>query len=88
MGLAFEWTVKLGDLLTLGGGLFVAAGIFYKRGGVDAALQNTIATLGRDFGEMKEEMKIFSSAIRELAVQRTEINMLMKFFYDETKRKG
>lgn len=85
MGLAFEWTVKFGDLMTFGGGLIVAAGIFYKRGGLDADVKNAISLLTKDFGEMKDQMRTFSIAIGELAVQRTEINMLMKW-YDELRR--
>ena len=85
MGLTFEWTVKLGDILTMGGAVIVAFGIFYRRGGLDSDMKGAVKMLAEDFGEMKEEMKAFSKAISDLAVQRAEINLLMKW-YDELRR--
>lgn len=84
-GVAFEWTIKAGDLLTMGAGLVVAFGLFYKRGGVDADVRTAIKMLTKDFNEMKDDMRTFSKAIADLAVQRSEINMLIKW-YDEMRR--
>jgi hypothetical protein len=36
MGLTFEWTVKLGDILTMAGAVMVAFAFLYNRGGKEA----------------------------------------------------
>jgi hypothetical protein len=69
----------------MGGALVVAAGIVYRRGGSDANMQIVVKELAKDFSEMKDEMKAFSKAVSDLAVQRAEINLLMKW-YDELRR--
>ena len=69
----------------MGGALVVAIGIIYRRGGADAGMHIVVKELAKDFSEMKDEMKLFSKAVSDLAVQRTEINMLMKW-YDELRR--
>lgn len=81
----FDWTIRAGDVLTMGGALVVAVGIIYRRGGADAGMAIVVKELAKDFSEMKDEMKTFSKAVSDLAVQRTEINMLMKW-YDELRR--
>lgn len=81
----FDWTIRAGDVLTMGGALVVAVGVVYRRGGAEAGMQIVVKELAKDFSEMKEEMKSFSKAISDLAVQRAEINMLMKW-YDELRR--
>lgn len=84
MGLTFEWTVKLGDILTMGGALMVAAAFLYNRGGKEAGDQMTLNALAKEFGEMKTEFKAFSETLSKIAVQETKIELLMKW-YDELR---
>ena len=84
MGLAFEWTVKLGDILTMGGAVMVAAAFLYNRGGKEAGDQMTLQALSKEFTEMKTEFKAFSDALKAIAVQETKIELLMKW-YDELR---
>lgn len=84
MGLAFEWTVKLGDILTMGGALMVAAAFLYNRGGKEAGDQMSLKALSEEFKEMKLELKTFSDTLQTIAVQETKIELLMKW-YDELR---
>lgn len=84
-GISFEWTIKFGDLLTVVSALVIAAAFLHKRGGQEASVQVTLTELAKDFGEMKDQMMAFSKAISDIAVQRVEINLLMKW-YDELRR--
>lgn len=77
----FDLTVKFGDVLTLGGALFVGGSFLYRRGGRDASLD----TLAENFREMKEEMKVFSVTLAKVAAQEFKIDLLMKW-YDELRR--
>lgn len=84
MGLAFEWTVKLGDILTMGGAVMVAAAFLYNRGGKEAGDQMSLTALSEEFKEMKSELKTFSETLQKIAVQETKIELLMKW-YDELR---
>lgn len=84
MGFAFEWTVKLGDILTVGGAVMVAAAFLYNRGGKEAGDSMTLQALSKEFGEMKTEFKAFSETLQKIAVQETKIELLMKW-YDELR---
>lgn len=84
MGLTFEWTVKLGDILTMGGAVMVAAAFLYNRGGKEAGEQMSLTTLSEEFKEMKSELKTFSETLQKIAVQETKIELLMKW-YDELR---
>jgi hypothetical protein len=84
MGLTFEWTVKLGDILTMGGAVMVAAAFLYNRGGKEAGDSMTLQALAREFGEIKTEFKTFSETLQKIAVQETKIELLMKW-YDELR---
>lgn len=84
MGLAFEWTVKLGDILTMGGAVMVAAAFLYNRGGKEAGDSMTLRALSKEFTEMKTEFKAFSDTLQKIAVQETKIELLMKW-YDELR---
>lgn len=81
----FEWTFKFGDILTLVGALFVGAAFLYRRGGVDVKTSMILSALTDDMSEMKQDMKIFATSITELAAQKIQINLLMKW-YDELRR--
>lgn len=85
MGLSFEWTVKFGDILTLAGALLVAGSILYKRGIAEATNSAILSRLVEDFDEMKKEFKAFSAAMSEVATQKMQIGLLMKW-YDELRR--
>lgn len=81
----FEWTVKLGDLLTMVGAVMVAAAFLYNRGGKEAGDQMSLTALAKEFTEMKSEFKTFSETLQKIAVQETKIDLLMKW-YDELRR--
>lgn len=81
----FEWTVRAGDVLTLIGGLGVAAAFLYRRGGADVELKLAVTACLKEISEMKTELSEFGKAMTRLAVQETKINLLMKW-YDELRR--
>jgi hypothetical protein len=85
MGLTFEWTVKLGDILTMAGAVMVAAAFLYNRGGKEAGDQMSLNALSKEFTEMKAEFKTFSETLQKIAVQETKIELLMQW-YDELRR--
>jgi hypothetical protein len=85
MGLTFEWTVKLGDILTMAGAVMVAAAFLYNRGGKEAGDQMSLNALSKEFKEMKTEFKAFSETLQKIAVQETKIELLMQW-YDELRR--
>ncbi|WGR74353.1 MULTISPECIES: hypothetical protein [unclassified Bradyrhizobium] len=84
MGITFEWTIKFGDVLTVAGAFIVAASIIYKRGISEATNSAILTRLVDDFDEMKKEFKSFSAAMSEVATQKMQIGMLMKW-YDELR---
>ena len=81
----FDWSMKFGDVLTLAGAVFVGGSFLYRRGGVDVKTSMILKALTDDMGELKADMKIFASSIAELAAQKIQINLLMKW-YDELRR--
>ncbi|UQD69197.1 hypothetical protein JEY40_24590 [Bradyrhizobium japonicum] len=85
MGLTFEWTVKLGDILTMCGAVMVAAAFLYNRGGKEAGDQMSLNALSKEFTEMKSEFKAFSETLQKIAIQEMKIDLLMKW-YDELRR--
>jgi hypothetical protein len=85
MGLTFEWTVKLGDILTMAGAVMVAFAFLYNRGGKEAGDKMTLNALSKEFKEMKTEFKAFSETLQKIAVQETKIELLMQW-YDELRR--
>lgn len=84
-GLNFEWTFRIGDILTFASGLVVAASLLYRRGGNDAGIKITLRALTEQLAEMKTEFKTFGEAMKEVAVQKMQIGLLMKW-YDELRR--
>lgn len=85
MGIAFEWTVKFGDVLTMFGAFAVAAAFLYRRGGQEVAVKLTLEALTRELTEMKKEFHAFSETLQKVAVQEMQIGLLMKW-YDELRR--
>ena len=85
MGLTFEWTVKLGDIFTMGGAFVVAAAFLYNRGGKEAGDKMTLNTLATSFEKLETEVKGFGETLKKIAVQETKIELLMKW-YDELRR--
>ena len=84
MGIGFEWTVKLGDVLTILGALGVIAAFLHKRGGQETGAQLTLEAMSRELTEMKTEFKEFSETLKQVAVQEVKIGLLMKW-YDELR---
>src|ERR1700743_3605299 len=85
MGLTFEWTVKLGDLLTIASAVIVVMAFLHKRGGPEASVHMTLEALNTQVTEMKTEFKAFSETLKKVAVQEVQIGLLMKW-YDELRR--
>ena len=85
MGIGFEWTVKLGDLLTVAGALFVAAAFLHKRGGQEMGMQVTLESLANELRDLKDQFKTFGDTLTQVATQEVKINLLMKW-YDELRR--
>lgn len=85
MGIAFEWTVKFGDVLTLFGAFCVAAAFLYRRGGQDVGVKLTLEALTKELTEMKTEFRTFGETLKKVAIQEMQINLLMKW-YDELRR--
>src|SRR5712664_3603875 len=83
--ISFEWTIKLGDILTMGGALAVAAAFLYRRGREEAGTQITLEALTKELTEMKTEFKSFGETLGKVAIQEMQIGLLMKW-YDELRR--
>ncbi|EJN10462.1 hypothetical protein PMI42_06238 [Bradyrhizobium sp. YR681] len=83
-GLTFEWTFRAGDLLTLVGGLSVAAAFLYRRGGDDVTTRLTLRAMRDELAEMKDEFKSFGETLKKVAIQEMQIGLLMKW-YDELR---
>lgn len=84
MGLTFEWTIKLGDVLTMFGAVCVAAAFLYNRGGKEAGEHMTLRTLSEEIRGMKTKFEGFGETLQKIAVQETKIELLMKW-YDELR---
>jgi len=76
----FEWSVKLGDVLTVLGALFVGAAILYNRGGSEARAGMSLSHLADQVTGMKDELKELAKVITTLAVQDTKITNLLQQF--------
>lgn len=85
MGFSFEWTVKLGDILTVLGAFSVAAAFLYKRGGQETGMRITLDALTKELTELKDQFKEFGSTLGKVAIQEVQIGLLMKW-YDELRR--
>ncbi|MDI1264034.1 MAG: hypothetical protein PS018_12340 [bacterium] len=82
---AFEWTIRAGDLLTLIGGVCVAAAFLYRRGADDVTVTLTLKAMSDELAEMKTEFKSFGDTLKKVAIQEMQIGLLMKW-YDELRR--
>ena len=82
--ISFEWTIKLGDILTMGGAFVVAAAFLYRRGGQEVGMRITLEALTKELTEMKTEFKSFGETLGKVAIQEMQIGMLMKW-YDELR---
>lgn len=82
---AFEWTFRAGDVLTFIGGISVAAAFLYRKGGDETAIKMTLRSVTDELAEMKLEFKAFGATLTEVALQKMQIAMLMKW-YDELRR--
>lgn len=73
MGITFEWTLKLGDLLTIGGAFVVAAGIVIGRVRNDTKLETAVTTAISEISELKKEFKKFGEILINQADQNRRI---------------
>ena len=73
-GVGFEWTVRFGDVLTMGGAAVIALGIFYNRGTAEGGLLEKVDDTLKELSEMREELKVLAKVITEQAVQQTRLN--------------
>ena len=88
----WDWTIRAGDVLTMGGALIVAAGVIYRRGRAESKIESavtasveTISALREEIKGLKDEMKQLAVIMSKMAVQETKIDLLMKW-YDELRR--
>ena len=72
-GFSFEWTIKAGDVLTMGGALVVAVGIILSRVRDDTRLQSAVATAITEISELKNEFKKFGEILINQADQNRRI---------------
>lgn len=72
----FEWTIKLGDMLTVAGAAYVGSTLLYKRGGNEARAGQMVQGIAEEIEEMKGELKELAKVITALAVQDTKITNL------------
>lgn len=84
-GFDFEWTIKIGDLLTVGSALIVAAAFLHKKGGQEANVETNLKFLTEEMKEMKTDLKQFGETLKKVATQEMQIGLLMKW-YDELRR--
>lgn len=73
MGVAFEWTVRAGDMLTLIGGIGVAAAFLYRRGGDDVTMKLTLTAMTGELSEIQSEIKKIGSILINQADQNRRI---------------
>jgi len=81
----FDWSIKFGDILTMGGALFVGLTILLKRNAHTIQSDLILRTVTQELAELKLEVKTFGVTISKIAVQEEKINLLMKW-YDELRR--
>lgn len=92
MGLAFEWTVRAGDIGTFIGAICVAAAFLYRRGGDDVTVKLTLKVMAEQLVEMKKELTEFRQAMTKMAVQDERMNSMSARLnridarYDEIRR--
>lgn len=88
MGIAFEWTLKFGDVLTLIGALVVAGSFLYRRGGTETGVQVTLQQLATEFANMQIEIKKISDVLINQADQNRRIIHLEEDVRDLRHGKG
>lgn len=84
MQLAFEWTIRVGDLLAFIGGLAIAAGFFYRRGRSEMSVQFLVTDLKGDVSNLEKEVKSLNATMTKFAVIENNVSLLMKW-YDELR---
>jgi len=70
---AFEWTFRAGDVLTMIGGLFVAAAFLYRRGGQEMGMRIALDALTKQLEVMQAEIKKISEVLINQADQNRRI---------------
>lgn len=85
MGVAFEWTFRAGDFLTLIAGVLAAAAFLYRRARDDVTVELTLNAMAEELSEMKDEFRSFGDTLKKVAIQEMQIGLLMKW-YDELRR--
>lgn len=88
MGIAFEWTIKFGDVLTLFGALVVAGSFLYRKGGHETGVQVTLQQLAGEFANMQIEIKKISDVLINQADQNRRIIHLEEDVRDLRHGKG
>lgn len=82
--LSWDWSIRLGDIMTLGSALIVAGGVLYKRGSNDRRLEDAVTRALGEIAELRSELKKFSDTMSKIAVHEVQIVLLMKW-YDELR---
>jgi hypothetical protein len=84
-GIALDWSIRIGDLLTVGGAFMVALGLLYNRGKSDSLDTIHLEKTLEDLKDIKGEVKQQGETIAKIAIQEVQIRLLMKW-YDELRR--
>lgn len=84
-GIKFNWTLTVGDLITLSSALIIAGSFLFRSGVTLTRLQNAVTSALAEISELKGDIKQMGQILTELAVQKEQINMIMKW-YDELRR--
>lgn len=85
MNVNFTWDLRIGDVVIFVGALATAGSFLFRSGGSLVKLQEALTHALEQIAELKEDVAKMGVVLIELAVQKEQIGMLMKW-YDELRR--
>lgn len=84
-GVGFEWTIRFGDILTMGGAILVAFSVVFRRGKEETKAEEALTRALTELGELKTDVKALNDKMSELKALQIQVTLLMKW-YDELRR--
>lgn len=75
-GVAFEWNIRAGDILTIVGMLAMAASFVYRRGRGESTLESTVLAAMEQIEGMKRQLEGLAEVVTAQAVQNNRIDNL------------